>query len=366
VGLLDAATDRFGGVVTMVATSIARGFRTAFSEWRLPVILWLFGLLVPLALVVPVATWMASATARFPGADALLDGFDVAAFTDLVVNHEGAWSVVFGLTFTVFVLARVGQAFVLGGIVEVLRGEPNVLPPAGDLVLEATPPVTPAEAATAGSPGDAPAAPPVFAMPAVAASTPRRSTMHRFFRGAGRFFLRNLVMLVLTAIGLLLLPAALYLLFGYMVKPLEGTTSEALAWLRVLLPPIAGGLGAVFFLLVFDYACIRLVCERSHRPFSSWFSALAFVGRRFPSTLALWVLPGLLAAAALLLYFGYSHAVPGVTGGRILALVIVQQLVVLVRAVVRAATVAAELHYSSTRRFVSARGAGVAVEGVPA
>jgi hypothetical protein len=333
------------------------------TEWRLSVLLWICGLLVPLALVVPVGTWMASVTSLVPEADRLLAGFDVSAFTDVVANQPGAWSVVFGLTLTVFVLARLGQAFVLGGIVEVLRGEPNAPPPPAELVLGSTAPRA-ADGASLAPDGRTERPPSTFVMPVEPVPVRQRSTMHRFFRGAGRFFLRNLVMLVLSAVGLLLLPTALYLLFGFVVKPLEDTTSEALAWVRMLLPIIAGGLGAVFFLLVFDYACIRLVCERSHRPFATWFSALAFVGRHFASTLALWVLPGLIAAAALLVYFGYSHAIPPFTAARILFLVIVQQLVVLVRAVVRAATVAAELHYSSSRRFVSARHAGVAVEGL--
>ena len=352
----------------MLATAIARGFRTALVEWRLSILLWLLGLLVPLALVAPVGAWMASATSHVPEADRLLGGFDVAAFTDIVANQPGAWSVVFGLTFTVFVLARLGQAFVLGGIVEVLRGEPNAPPPPAELVLGSTGPrPAPAGEATSQESEARPHRPPrTFVVPVEPVPIRQRSTMHRFFRGAGRFFLRNLVMLVLTAVCLLLAASALYALAGFLVKPLEDTTSVALARLRMILPPVAGGLGAVFFLLVFDYACIRLVCERSHRPFATWCSAVAFVGRHFPSTLALWVLPGLLVVGALLVYFGYSHAVPAVTAGRILFLVIVQQFVIVARAVVRAATVAAELHYSSARRFVPARHAGVAMEGLPA
>jgi hypothetical protein len=359
----------------MVATALVRGFRTALSEWRLSVLLWFFSLLLPLALVAPVATWLASVTARVPEADHLVGGFDVSAFADLMANHGGAWVGLFGLVSSIFLLARLGQAFMLGGIVEVLRGEPNAPPPPAELVLGTTaPPTPPAAPETApgeGAPEPRPEVrqgrtPRTFVMPVEPAPVHRRSTLHRFFKGAGRFFLRNLVMLVLSAVGMLVVASALYLLFGFLVKPLEDTTSEALAWVRMLLPVVVGGLGAVFFLLVFDYACIRLVCERSHRPFASWFSALVFVGRHFPSTLALWVLPGVLAAAALLVYFGHAHALPTVTAGRIIVLVIVQQLVVLVRAVVRAATVAAELHYSSARRFVSARHTGVAMEGLPA
>ena len=352
----------------MVATAIARGFRTALSEWRLSVLLWFFGLLLPLGLVVPVAAWMGSATSRTPGMDVLAGGFDVGAFIDLVTNQGGAWTVLFGLTFAVLLLARIGQAFVLGGIVDVLRGEPNAPPPPAELALRsAAPQPAPADPATDQEPearGERP--PQSFVMPIEPAPVHRRTTMHRFFRGAGRFFLRNLVMLVLTGVGVLVVANLLYLLVAFLVKPLEDTTSEALAWIRMLLPILVGGLAAVFFLLVFDYACIRLVCDRSHRPFASWFTALAFVARHFVGTLALWVLPGLLAAAALLVYFGYAHAVPAVTGARILFLIVVQQLVVLVRAVVRTSTVAAEMHYASARRFVSARHAGVEVEGLPA
>jgi hypothetical protein len=355
----------------MLATAIAHGFRTALSQWRLSVLLWFFGLLLPLGLVVPVAAWLASSTSRMPRMDPLAGGFDAGTFVDLVTNQGGAWTIVFGLTFAVLLLARIGQAFVLGGIVEVLRGEPNAPPPPAELALRSTAPrPAAAEAATTSTNGEPEARSErparTFVMPVEPAPVHHRSTMHKFFKGAGRFFLRNLVMLVLTGVGVLVVANLLFLLVGFLVKPLESTTSEALAWLRMLLPLTFGALGAVFFLLAFDYACIRLVCERSHRPFASWFSALGFVGRHFAGTLMLWVLPGLLAGLALLVYFGLAHAVPTVTIGRILLVIVVQQLVVVARAVVRTATVAAELRYSSDRRFVSARHAGVEMGGLPA
>jgi hypothetical protein len=203
------------------------------------------------------------------------------------------------------------------------------------------------------APAPAPAPPAPTAAVPTTRTRERRSVVAQFFRGGGRFFLRNLVMLVLTGIGIVVVAHLLRLLGVQIVKPLEGTTSEFLAWVNGLLPLALGALGALLFLLAFDYACIRLDTEDNRRPVRTWLSAVTFVARRFVPALALWIVPGLVVAVAALLYVRFRYAVPATTGGLIAVMIVLQQLFLVLRAIVRTGTVAAEMTYASARGFVA-------------
>ena len=405
----------------MVGTSIAHGFRAARREWRLALLLWVLGLLMALAVTGPVFAWWRGATAYSPEANRMLGGLDLGVLIELIVGHRGGWPLLIGTMLATALVARVGQAFVLGGIVEVLRGErepvataPAVAPvfagasssplvPAnpgpdstaaglesaapvresvaeGDARIETSawqpgdPELHPAPVTALPAPASAPVAPPVpepvgqpaataapwVAPVAVAVPAPhelsareRRSVVARFFRGGGRYFLRNLVMLIATGLALLLAANLLYLLGRAVVKPLESTTSEFFAMVHWLLPLALGGLGVLFFALAFDYACIRLAVENDRRPVRTWIKAVGFVFRRFWSAVALWVGPGLLVAAAALVYLGFRDALPATTGALILVMVLMQQLFMVLRAFVRTATVAGEMNYASARGFTA-------------
>lgn len=405
----------------MVGTSIAHGFRAARREWRLALLLWVLGLLMALAVTGPVFSWWRGATAYSPEANRMLGGLDLGVLTELVVGQRGGWPLLVGTMLAAALVARIGQAFVLGGIIEVLRGErePLATTPAPAPVLAGaySSPPAPAnsglEAAaarldsavaaresvadvnarietTAWQPGDpelhpapvtappapaaapaAPSAPASVAQPA-ATTTPwvapatvavpaphelsareRRSVVARFFRGGGRYFLRNLVMLIFTGVAVIVVATLLYMLGAAVVKPLRYTTSEFLAVVHWLLPLVLGGLGVLFFALVFDYACIRLAVEDNRRPVRTWLKAVGFVFRRFWSAVALWVGPGLLVAAAALFYLSFRDALPATTGALILVMVLMQQLFMVLRAFVRTATIAGEMNYASARGFAA-------------
>jgi hypothetical protein len=218
-----------------------------------------------------------------------------------------------------------------------------------------TPVATAAEAPVHVRPAPAPlVAPAASVLPAASTSDrERRSVVARFFRGGGRFFLRNLVMLVLTGLGTVIVANLLRLLGVQLVKPFESTNSEALAWLHGLLPLALGALGAAFFFVAFDYACIRLAVENNRRPVRTWLSSLGFVARRFVPALALWIVPGLAVVAAALLYLGFRNALPATTGGLIALMIVLQQLFLVLRAIVRTATVAGEMNFASARGFTA-------------
>jgi hypothetical protein len=177
--------------------------------------------------------------------------------------------------------------------------------------------------------------------------------MHRFFRGAGRFFLRNLVMFVANSLALAVVAGLLFALGRAAVRPLEDTLSLPLSWLRALLPIALGGLGAWLMLITYDYACIRLVTQDSRRPLRTWFSALAFTVRRFLPAAALWLVPGVLLALAALLLVRPTWRIPATTGAMLIT-VGAQQIFTLLRAWLRTATVASEIEFAAARGFAAA------------
>jgi type III secretory pathway component EscS len=385
----------------MVTTALARGFSVARREWRLAVVLWLCGLALALVATLPAYRYLSAATASSPATDVLLQGVDVAVLAEMTAVDAGrGWLVLFATVAGLALLARVANAFFLGGIVEVLSGRRRLVPaalvepptatpapevlsarvteleadglrahdqpvPAGDLGLEREP--TPATSlADAGvSPVEPPLAPvviarrePLHALPGAARwraeAAPRddRPVMHRFFRGAGRFFLRNFVMLALNTVLLAGVAGLLYGLGRVLTRPLEETLSPTLAWLRVLLPLALGGVGVWYALMVYDYACIRVVTDDSRRPVHTWLAAIWFTARRLLPAALLWLVPGLLLAAAAALLLVPTAGIPATTGSVVLVLV-VQQLFTLARAWLRTAVVASEIEYAAARGFIA-------------
>jgi hypothetical protein len=385
----------------MVTTALARGFSVARREWRLAVVLWLCGLALALVATLPAYRYLSAATASSPSADVLLQGVDVAVLAEMTAVDAGrGWLVLFATVAGLALLARIANAFFLGGIIEVLAGRRRAVAPAtadpappapareaiagrvtefeadglraheqpvpaGDLGIEREPTAATMLAGAAVAPIESPLAPVVIARreplhPLPGAPTRRlemvsrddRPVMHRFFRGAGRFFLRNLVMLVLNTVLLALLAGLLFVLGRAVTKPLEDTLSVSLAWLRALLPLALGGIGAWFALMVYDYACVRLVTEDNRRPVRTWLSAIGFTARRFFPAAALWLLPGLLLAVAAVVLLAPTAGIPATTGA-VLLVFVVQQLFTLARAWLRAAVVASEIEFAAAHGFIT-------------
>jgi hypothetical protein len=388
-------------MVTMIASAVSRGFATARREWRLAIVLWLSGLVLAATAVVPFYRYLSAATALSPEADRLLGGASISVMADMAAADARGWGALIGAAFGLALLARLANAFFMGGIVEVLAGRRSTRAPgrpgeavAGGLLPEpistrvtaleanglrahehpvATGDVGLERPAGAGEVVDvctgasleAPLAEvvigrrePLHPLPAGAGgdAAPReddRPMMHRFFRGAGRFFLRNLVMLVANSIALAVVAGLLFALGRAAVRPLEDTLSLPLSWLRTLLPIALGGLGAWLMLLTYDYACIRLVTQDSRRPLRTWLSALAFTARRFLPAAALWLVPGVLLALAALLLVRPTWRIPATTGAMLIT-VGAQQIFTLLRAWLRTAAVASEIEFAAARGFAAA------------
>lgn len=396
----------------MVMTCLGRGLRAARREWRLALLLWIISLLLAAPVALPALRWWKTLVDHAPEANRMLTGLRVGVLAELMSSeHADGWGVLFASILGLIVLARLLHAFFMGGLVQVLadrrhptpaRPDPVGLPaspswPAGtdadQITARCDPPLTAAQTVMTGdvaaafavapaaveplavegpSVGARPLAQTVAASDADAADVAHSAVqpmadagpaavarpahppalLHSFFGGAGRFFLRNLVMLVLNALGALVVGGALVALARLAVRPLEDTLSAPLAWTRLLLPVTLAGLVIFFFLMVYDYACLRLVLEDSRRPVRTWLKAVGFVSRRFAATAGLWLGPWTLLACVAALYLAVRAAMPATTIGTIALMIGLQQAFTIVRATLRVATVAAEMAYGDVRGFL--------------
>jgi hypothetical protein len=187
-----------------------------------------------------------------------------------------------------------------------------------------------------------------------------RPRLHRFFRGAGRYFLVNLRLLVLSSVAASIVLAALLAALSALSRSLEHTQVEVLAWADLLLPLALVVLVVIVWGTVLDFARLRTVATDDRRAVAALRWAVPFVARHPVSTLGIWTVPAVMTLALAAAGVSLVPYVPVAGWAGILALVLAQQALVFARAMLRVATVAAEASYASPRR-VSDAAAGAAV-----
>jgi hypothetical protein len=169
-----------------------------------------------------------------------------------------------------------------------------------------------------------------------------RRFLHRFFRGAGHFFLRSLAVLLVALLVAALVVGVASAGLGAALRPLEDTQSAALAWTALLLP-----VGVIAVLVVFlcgvvvDLARIDLVRHDRRNPVASYWRGLTLGLRRWWTTLWIWAIVGGLAGLFVVLH--------GTVGGGVDAAVprfVLLQVLVLALAWLRVSTIAAEIEVS--------------------
>jgi hypothetical protein len=169
-----------------------------------------------------------------------------------------------------------------------------------------------------------------------------RPFAHRFGRGAFRFFARFLRLgattLVLAALLALLVAGPLFALNRY-VRRESGSEWLALAVLFAAL--VAGGLVVLLALLVQDAARVLVVRGDLHRVLPALRAAVALVWRHPAKWLGAWAWNAALLGLVFAAYLALANAIPAVPG--LLALVLLQQLFVLVRCGLRVALLGAEI-----------------------
>lgn len=261
---------------------IARGFR----KRRLAALLWLLNLLLALPVVLPVAAHLRRELGFSPAGDALLGGFSASLFAEAMRAPDSPSRAIPLLFATMAAVSLLLNALSAGGVLAVLQGT-----------------------------GEGP-------------------LLRRFGQGAGRFFGRflraGLTAGVLAAVAIAILGAA----FGASER-FEDSAWEPMRLVLVLVRLSIVGLVVVAVLTALDYARIALAREDGTRAVRAVFQALAMVVRHPVATLGAWTANAAVLVAVTGLYAGLSRNWTPSTGAAILALVVLQQLLMWFRAILR-------------------------------
>lgn len=278
----------------MIARTTAQGLEVALRNKRLVVTLWLINLALALAAAVPGWRALRDAIGRLPAADSLAEAFSFGVIADLAELRPGlvsglgdAAAAVFGLGLLVGLIASAGSLEVL----------------------------------TSGD---------------------DRPFAHRFGRGAFRFFGRFLrlaaLTLVLAALLALVVAGPLLALSRY-VRRESGSEWLALALFFAAL--LAGGLVVLLALLVQDAARVLVVRADTRAVRKALRAGAGLLARRPAAWLGAWVGNAALLGLAFAAYLALASAIPA--GPLLVALVVLQQVFVLVRCGLRVALLGAEI-----------------------
>lgn len=282
----------------MLAKCLGLGLRAASKRPVLISLLWMINLALGLLAAIPAWTWWRDSFSYAPAADTLLNGFNFAAYFDLAhYNRSSVSSLLNVNVMALVIVAGVLGALLFGGTLEILR--------AGD----------------------------------------SRPFMHRFFRGAGHFFWRFLRVTIYNAVGAAIVVGLVLAALAPLLKPLEDSAWEPGWVVAFAIRFVLIGFLLLFFFLVLDYARIRVAVDDTRRAFRTWLASLGFALCHVPGTCGITIAYGVLLGVLLGLYFGFCGVSPANTRELILLLVIVQQIVMWLRAGLRVAHIGAEVEF---------------------
>ncbi len=178
-------------------------------------------------------------------------------------------------------------------------------------------------------------------------TTDPRPFLHRFGRGAGRFFWRFFRM-GLVALPTALLAAAILAGPSFAVRRrLVETGPETTRLLLGVLGLVLAVVAIAWVTMALDLARIRVVREDHRRPIRLFFRTLGTALRHPVRVLGLWLVNTLAFAALLALFFALRALLPAWSWVSIAGLIFLQQLVMLGRATLRIGLWAGELELAS-------------------
>jgi hypothetical protein len=282
----------------------------------LALLLWAWYTLLAFVVASPFFAWFARETAAAPETDALLDGLQFGTLFELLQASPGSFGDVSAALAVALGLALLSNALLGGGLFALLAG------PASEGRLLA-----------------------------------------RFFEAAGRFFLRSLGLIVLSAVAGLTVGGAVAALGGAVLTPLLSGAGERgnVAQAAIVLLLIAAV--AAFFLLALDYARVWMVQREAHGVFRTWLRGASFVIRH-PVRAAT---PGVVYGLAILVVLALAGWVAAATGSRtwgaIAIVLLAQQALLYARVLLRVGLVAAE---GARGRELEARAPSVPAPAAPA
>lgn len=281
--------------MTASIAATLEGLRRAARQPRLAVTLWTVNL--ALAAVAGLTAWLRwrDVVDRAPETDPLRFGLRLGILVDLLEGHRIGFGVLGPLVLALAVMALFVNALTTGGTLEVLLAADS------------------------------------------------RPFLHRFGRGAGRFFFRFLRAGFLAGVLLVALAGLLAGLVSVAARRVEDSAFEPmplvllLVRLAVVLVPVVGVLVAL------DVARIRLVREDGRRVGNAFVSGLRLVLRRPLAVAGLWIGNAVLLATVAAAYLGLRQVVRADHWGGIALVAVAQQAVMLARAGLRVALFGSEI-----------------------
>jgi hypothetical protein len=281
--------------VTASIAATLEGLRRAARQPRLAVTLWTVNL--ALAAVAGLTAWLRwrDVVDRAPETDPLRFGLRLGILVDLLEGHRIGFGVLGPLVLALAVMALFVNALTTGGTLEVLLAADS------------------------------------------------RPFLHRFGRGAGRFFFRFLRAGFLAGVLLVALAGLLAGLVSVAARRVEDSAFEPmplvllLVRLAVVLVPVVGVLVAL------DVARIRLVREDGRRAARALASGLWLVLRHPLAVGGVWVGNALVLAVVAAAYMGICQVVRGDDWVGIALVAVAQQAVMFCRAGVRVALFGGEI-----------------------
>ena len=265
------------------------GMRRAARAPRLAVVLWLVNLSLATAAAAPFHARLSAAIDDAPAADPLRDGLRISVLADLLAPDRIGFGGLRSLVGVLALLALLVNALTTGGVLEVMLTADD------------------------------------------------RPFLHRFGRGAGRFFGRFLRAGLLAGLVIVVVAGLGNGALSVLARRLEDSSWEPMGFVLFVVRAALTFAVVVTVLLALDVARIRLVRQDGRRVARVFRGSLAFVLRHLPSAAGLWLLNAAVLAAMVAAYVGLSNAQRADTWPGIALMVAGQQAVMLARAGLRVA-----------------------------
>jgi hypothetical protein len=287
------------------------GWRAAWRERRLVLLVWLLFLAVALLAAAPAWRWWNATLSLAPEGDRLLDGLNVALLRELShYDRSPSWAIAFA-PLSAFILAMlVLNPFVAGGLLSVLSGPPALSEP--------------------------PAAEP-------------RSIVARIGIGGARWYWLFLKLSLLAGLVGIVLAALFMFLLMPIVHIADTNHLERLFLLASGSIPVALATAFGLTSLLLDVARVRAIRLDERRALRALRGGLRFVWRHTGATLAIGIAFALCTTLAFALYFAIASAFTPKSWIAILLMIVWQQALSLTRAGLRVAMLGSEIELVSTR-----------------
>ncbi len=284
-----------------VAKSYLPGIKRASSEGKLVWLLWLINVLFASLIYFQFSDFLNQVLSRSTVASKFLKSFDMTTFFELMFHNGETFNTIAsfaGLLLSVYILVSV---FLNGGILFTL--------------------IHPRKTAV------------------------KRRLAPLFFEGGGKFFGRFFRLLIYSLILWLGIIAFVLILDVILKSITKGSTNEVLLFYLILVRVVSALLLIFLVKMIVDYARIKIVVEDSRKVFRSLFQALVFVFRKLGSTLAIYYLFVLTAAAVFVFYWLVQKAFKTHALLPILLVFIIGQILILSRGWIKVGLQAAQMHY---------------------